>query len=79
MSLSNLDAAAPADVRIDIRGGGLEAVEALILTSGTLQDHNTPQAPSVVAPRPHDGVSVAGGALRVHLPAHSFVTVSGTL
>ncbi|MBB2947048.1 alpha-N-arabinofuranosidase [Actinoplanes lutulentus] len=79
VSLSNLDAAEAADVAIDLRGGVVEAVEALILTSEALQDHNTPQAPSAVAPRPHDGVSISGGTLRVHLPAHSFVTVSGTL
>jgi alpha-N-arabinofuranosidase len=66
-------------VEIDLRGGEIEAVEALILTSTTLQDHNTPQSPSVVAPRPHDAVSLAGGKLQVHLPAHSFITVSGAL
>ncbi|MBL7260178.1 hypothetical protein JKJ07_38350 [Actinoplanes sp. LDG1-01] len=79
LSLSNLDAAAPVEVRIDVRGGALESFEALILTSEALQDHNTPQSPSAVAPRLYEGVSVAGGALRVELPAHSFVTVSGAL
>ncbi|GAA2860822.1 alpha-N-arabinofuranosidase [Actinoplanes cyaneus] len=79
VSLSNLDASAPADVAIDLRGGAVTATDATILTAGLLQDHNTPQSPSVVAPRPYDGVTVAGGTLRVHLPAHSFVTVSGAL
>ena len=79
VSLSNLDASSPADVEIDLRGGAVEGVEAAILTAGTLRDHNTPQAPSAVAPRSYDGVTPAGRRLRVHLPAHSFVTVSGTL
>jgi alpha-N-arabinofuranosidase len=79
VSLSNLDASSAADVAIDLRGGTVEAVEAVILTAGALQDHNTPQSPSVVAPRPYDGVSLTGGKLRAHLPAHSFVTVSGAL
>ncbi|MCY1136472.1 hypothetical protein OWR29_00565 [Actinoplanes sp. Pm04-4] len=77
--LSNLDAFAAAEVRIDVRGGTLPSVEAQILTSGALQDHNTPQSPAVVAPRPYDGVSMTAGALGVQLPPHSFVTVSGAL
>ncbi|BCJ47890.1 alpha-N-arabinofuranosidase [Actinoplanes ianthinogenes] len=79
VSLSNLDAEAAADVTIDLRGGAVTAVEARILTSSALQDHNTPQAPSAVAPREHDGVVLSDGRLRVHLPAHSFVTVTGAL
>lgn len=51
----------------------------MILTSGTVRDHNTPESPSTVVPRSYDGVSVTGGTLRVHLPPHSFVTVHGTL
>ncbi|WP_229074403.1 alpha-N-arabinofuranosidase [Actinoplanes sp. DH11] len=77
VSLSNLDAEAPADVELDLRGGALETAEAVILTSAAVQDHNTAQSPSTVAPRPYDGVALHGGTLRVHLPAHSFVTVSG--
>jgi alpha-L-arabinofuranosidase len=79
VSLSNLDAERAQDVEIDLRGGSLAEVEALILTAGALQDHNTPQMPETVAPRAHEGVSVEGGRLRVHLPAHSFVTVAGAL
>lgn len=79
VSLSNLDAAEPADVRIDLRGGAVEAVDALILTAGALQDHNTPQTPSAVTPRAYDGVRVGGDQVRVHLPPHSFVTLTGAL
>ncbi|GAA0442207.1 alpha-N-arabinofuranosidase [Actinoplanes capillaceus] len=77
ISLSNLDAGSPADVEIDLRGGTVHDPSALILTSAAPRDHNTPQSPSAVAPRPYDGASVTGGRLRVHLPPHSFVTVSG--
>jgi alpha-N-arabinofuranosidase len=79
VSLSNLDAEAAQDVEVDLRGGALEGIEALILTAGALQDHNTPEAPASVSPRAHDGAVVEDGKLRVHLPAHSFVTVSGDL
>ncbi|BCY09875.1 alpha-N-arabinofuranosidase [Actinoplanes sp. L3-i22] len=79
VSLSNLDAADDAEVEIDLRGGTVESVAALILTAGALQDHNTPQAPSAVVPRAYDDVSVTGNRLWVRLPAHSFVTLSGTV
>ncbi|WP_030159491.1 alpha-N-arabinofuranosidase [Glycomyces sp. NRRL B-16210] len=79
VSLSNLDAEEARDVVIDLRGGTIGEVESQVLTAGALQEHNTPQSPEAVAPRPHDGVSVEGGKLRVHLPAHSFATVSGAL
>jgi alpha-N-arabinofuranosidase len=79
VSLSNLDAAEAQDVDIDLRGGGLDGFEARILTADTLQTHNTPDALDAVAPREHDGVKLDGSKLRVHLPAHSFVTVSGAI
>lgn len=80
VSLSNLDADAAVDVAIDLRGGALDDVESLILTAESLQDHNTPETPKAVVPRAHEGAWVeGGGTLRVHLPAHSFVTVAGTL
>jgi alpha-N-arabinofuranosidase len=79
VSLSNLDAERARDVEIDLRGGSVADVESLILTAGALQDHNTPETPQAVAPRAHEDVSVEGGRLRVHLPAHSFVTVAGDL
>jgi len=79
VSLSNLDAEAGQDVEIDLRGGGLGEFEALILTADSLQSHNPPEAPEAVAPRSHEGVKLEGSKLRVHLPAHSFVTVSGAL
>jgi len=79
VSLSNLDAENAADIEIDVRGGEAGAVESLILTAAALQDHNTPGSPESVAPRPYDGAVVAGGKLRVHLPAHSFVTATVTI
>ncbi|MFI7706866.1 alpha-N-arabinofuranosidase [Nonomuraea sp. NPDC049480] len=79
ISLSNLDAADAADVELDLRGGRVEEVTSRILTAGSLQTCNTPETPAAVAPRPHDQVKSTGTVLRVHLPAHSFVTVEGRL
>ena len=79
ISLSNLDAGEAVDVELDLRGGALAEVGARILTADRLQDHNTPDAPDAVAPRAHDEVTATAAGLRVHLPAHSFVTVRGRL
>ncbi|WP_345568582.1 alpha-N-arabinofuranosidase [Nonomuraea rosea] len=79
VSLSNLDAAEPADVVLDLRGGAVTDVRSRILTAGALQDHNTPDAPDTVAPRAHDQVTSTAAGLRVHLPAHSFVTVEASV
>ncbi|MEO3876258.1 hypothetical protein ABGB18_46465 [Nonomuraea sp. B12E4] len=43
------------------------------------QDHNTPDAPGAVAPVTHEQVTATASGVRVHLPAHSFVTVKGRL
>ncbi|MDX3103145.1 alpha-N-arabinofuranosidase [Nonomuraea angiospora] len=75
VSLSNLDAAGAADVELDLRGGSVGGVVSRILTAGAPQTHNTPDAPAAVAPRSHEQVTVTGTRVRVHLPAHSFVTV----
>jgi alpha-N-arabinofuranosidase len=79
ISLSNLDAEDDVDVDLDLRGGSLGDVTCRILTAGVLQDHNTPETPESVAPRAHDQVKATDGELRVHLPAHSFVTVEGRI
>ncbi|MFC5835292.1 alpha-N-arabinofuranosidase [Nonomuraea insulae] len=79
VSLSNLDAGQAADVELDLRGGAVTGVSARILTAGELQTHNTPDAPDAVAPRAHDQVTATASGLRVHLPAHSFVTVEAAL
>jgi alpha-N-arabinofuranosidase len=79
ISLSNLDAAEAADLDLDLRGGALTEVRSRILTSGRLQDHNTPEMPGSVAPRVHEEVKATDSGLRVHLPVHSFVTVEGRL
>ncbi|MFF4616206.1 hypothetical protein [Nonomuraea jabiensis] len=50
-----------------------------VLTAEKLQIHNTPEAPDAVAPRSHEQVAPIASGLRVHLPAHSFVTVEARL
>jgi alpha-N-arabinofuranosidase len=80
ISLTNLDAELPIEVELDLRGGQVLGTSARILTAESLTSHNTPAAAPAVAVAAHDdGVKLDGGALRVSLPAHSFVTVEVTL
>ncbi|MGP3963965.1 alpha-L-arabinofuranosidase C-terminal domain-containing protein, partial [Nonomuraea sp. 3N208] len=79
VSMSNLDAAEAVDVELDLRGGTVADVRARILTAEKLQTHNTPETPEAVAPRTHEQVTATATGLRVHLPAHSFVTVEARL
>ncbi|GAA1874515.1 alpha-N-arabinofuranosidase [Myceligenerans crystallogenes] len=76
ISLSNLDAEAGRTVVLDLRGRGVAGHSARVLTAGTANAHNTPDAPAAVAPRAHDGVRAHERGLEVDLPAHSYVTVS---
>ncbi|MGW8484329.1 alpha-N-arabinofuranosidase [Microbacterium sp. NPDC055903] len=76
VSLSNLDAADARTVVLDLRGRAVAGHEAVVLTAGGLQDHNTPEHPDAVAPVAHDGVRIHPHGLEVDLPAHSYVTVS---
>ncbi|MEU8108832.1 alpha-L-arabinofuranosidase C-terminal domain-containing protein [Nonomuraea muscovyensis] len=79
VSMSNLDAGEAVDVELDLRGGAVTDVHARILTADRPQAHNTPETPDAVAPRTHQQVTATAAGLRVHLPAHSFVTVEGRL
>ncbi|MDF2708065.1 MAG: alpha-N-arabinofuranosidase [Nonomuraea muscovyensis] len=79
VSMSNLDAGEAVDVELDLRGGAVTDVHARILTADRPQAHNTPETPDAVAPHTHQQVTATAAGLRVHLPAHSFVTVEGRL
>jgi len=79
-SLTNLDAEAPATVRLALRGATSGSPTARLLSAEVPQAHNSPQQPDAVVPRDHTaGVRLEGpvGAqtLVVELPAHSFATV----
>ncbi|MDH6696949.1 alpha-L-arabinofuranosidase C-terminal domain-containing protein [Streptomyces griseoviridis] len=79
VSLTNLDAERPVEVRLDLRGGTVGAPEARLLTAGRLQDHNTPEADATVAPQAFEGVRSVDGGLTLTLPPHAFLTVRAPL
>lgn len=75
VSLSNLDADAPLDVVLDLRGAEVTAVSGRLLTGSDRSAHNTAQHPDAVAPTTLPIEAAECGA-RVVLPPHSFATVA---
>ncbi|WP_374115862.1 alpha-N-arabinofuranosidase [Kineococcus sp. TRM81007] len=75
VSLSNLDAEAPLEVSLHVRGGAVSAPHARVLTADRVSDHNT-AASTPVAVRDLDEVHLRDGVLTATLPAHSFATVT---
>jgi alpha-L-arabinofuranosidase len=79
VSISNLALDTDTTFRLDLRGRGVTAAHARILTADKPQSHNTTTTPDAVAPTDFD-VTLGSGALgstelTAVLPPHSFVTV----
>jgi alpha-N-arabinofuranosidase len=74
VSLANLDIGSSAEVVLDLRGRTARCRGARILTAPTPESHNTPHAPSTVAPAAFDGVREHPRGLLVELPPHSYLT-----
>lgn len=79
VSLSNLDAAEPRTLVLDLRGREVTGHEATVLTGEGTAAHNTPEAPEAVAPRPLTEVRPHEKGLELTLPPHSVATVRLTL
>jgi alpha-N-arabinofuranosidase len=79
ISVANLELDGDKEIVLDLRGGQLEDVVALVLGGDSMAAFNAPGHPDAVAPRPLQVQQRADGQLVLHLPAHSFATVSGTL
>jgi len=75
VSLTNLDAAEPLEVTIDVRGAAALDPVGELLSAGEISAHNTASA-SPVQVQALEGIRVEGSLLTVVLPAHSFATVS---
>jgi alpha-L-arabinofuranosidase len=75
VSLSNLALDTDTAVRLDLRGRGVTAARARILTADKPHGHNSGTAPDVVAPTGFT-VTLEAGELTAVLPPHSFATVA---
>jgi alpha-N-arabinofuranosidase len=76
VSLTNLDADQPLTVVLDLRGRDATDHSARILTSPGIQAHNTSAQPEAVAPTKFHDIQQHARGLEIHLPPHSYVTVS---
>ncbi len=78
VSISNLDLAGSVELTLDLRGDRLTDPSALVLTADRVDTCNDVDHRESVAPQPLELV-VDGDVVRVTIPAHSFVTVRGTV
>ena len=78
ISVANLELDGEKEIVLDLRGGQLEDVVALVLGGDHMAAFNAPEHLEAVAPRPLQVKERGDGQLVLRLPAHSFATVSGT-
>lgn len=75
ISLVNIDASKAQNIRINIEGGRYSGVTGRLLTSASLQDHNTFQSPEKIKPVAFNGTALNGNTLNVTLPPFSMVVL----
>ena len=78
LTVTNPDLSEPREVEIVVRGGAVRSVRATTLTSRDVHDHNTFDAPGVIAPAETD-VAVRGAVLVHRFPAASVSKLEITL
>ncbi|MCL6459154.1 MAG: alpha-N-arabinofuranosidase [Gorillibacterium sp.] len=76
VSLCNLHHSDETEVHFDIRGREASKVSGTVLTTETLQAHNTFDQPEAVAPAPFTNFRYEDGNLIVQLPARSVVVLA---
>ncbi|WP_347158376.1 alpha-N-arabinofuranosidase [Pontibacter chitinilyticus] len=75
VSLVNIDAHKPQEITIDVDGAKYKNVSGRILTSQSIQDHNTFQNPEKIKPQTFKGAKLKNGSLQVKLPPFSVVVL----
>ena len=73
VSLVNIDMNAEHDITVGLSGGNFKNVSGRILTSSSIQDHNTFENPEQVKPAEFEDAQLKGGTLSVTLPPFSVV------
>lgn len=76
VSLSNVDIDQPQTITIDLQKTPVKNVNGTILTSASINDHNTFEIPNKVKPSEFKGAKIEKGVLKVTLPAMSIVTLT---
>ena len=75
ISLANVDVDNAQSITLDLQGQKIGCVKGRILTSASINDHNTFEKPDVVKPATFDGAKIEKGQLKIDLPAKSIVVL----
>jgi alpha-N-arabinofuranosidase len=75
LTLVNIDADTECTLAIDFSSLKVKEAKGRILTSKTVNDHNTFDNPELIKPELFNGVKVANGSLTVKMPAKSIVVL----
>ena len=78
ISVVNIDASKSNSVSFEIRGDEFKDITASILTSDTIDNHNTFDQPNKVVPQVFDGFKFSKGTLEVDVPPFSVVVLELT-
>jgi len=77
VSLVNVDSKKENKVEISLSELGVKNVTAKVLTSKTLQDHNSFENPTKIQPANYKGFEVKNGKISVTIPPFSVVVLEG--
>lgn len=75
ISLANVDVDNAQNITLDLQGRQIKSVKGRILTSASINDHNTFEKPDAVKPTVFNGAKIEKGQLKVNLPAKSIVVL----
>jgi len=76
ISLSNVDLEQTQTLTIDLRNTPVKSATGKILTSSSINDHNTFDSPGKIKPEDFKGAKIEKGILKVTLPPMSIVTMA---
>lgn len=75
ITLANVDIDNTQNITLDLQGQKISGVNGRILTSASINDHNTFEKPDAVKPVAFNGAKVEKGQLKINIPAKSIVVL----
>ena len=75
ITLANVDIDNTQNITLDLQGQKISGVSGRILTSASINDHNTFEKPDAVKPVAFNGAKVEKGQLKINIPAKSIVVL----
>ena len=75
ISLANVDVDNAQSITLDLQGQKINSVSGTILSSPSINDHNTFDKPDLVKPTTFTGAKIEKGQMKINLPAKSIVVL----